>query len=106
MSNGTILRKQLGVDTLVITRGAEGMSFWTSQIPGQSVPAHKVDVYDVAGAGDTSMATFALAMSCGAEPLLAAEMAMFAAGIVVSKVGVARIQSQDLKDALVRGAIH
>jgi bifunctional ADP-heptose synthase (sugar kinase/adenylyltransferase) len=46
-------------------------------------------VADVTGAGDTVLATFALALSAGATPLEAALLANFAGSVVVTKMGTA-----------------
>ena len=57
-------------------------------------------VADVTGAGDTVLATFALALAAGATPLEAALLANFAGGVVVMKMGTAVVTPEELKAAV------
>lgn len=100
-TNGTDLRRKLGVNSLVITRGSSGLTIWDANGHIQTIPAHKVDVYDVAGAGDTTIATLALAIAAGATMKDAAQLAVIAAGIVVSKVGVATVNQEEIRRQLI-----
>src|SRR6185295_11100384 len=50
---GRRLRRELQVETLVITQGSKGLSVWTSNDDMRQIEAFPVEVYDVAGAGDT-----------------------------------------------------
>ena len=54
------------------------------------------EVYDVSGAGDTVVATLALAVSSGASIYEAAELANYAAGIKVGKVGTSPVFLEEL----------
>jgi GAF domain-containing protein len=58
------------------------------------------EVYDVTGAGDTVIATVALALCGGARLAEAAELANCAAGIVVGKVGTATATAQEILSSL------
>jgi D-beta-D-heptose 7-phosphate kinase/D-beta-D-heptose 1-phosphate adenosyltransferase len=58
------------------------------------------DVFDVTGAGDTVVATCALALGAGATLEEATVLANHAAGIVVGKVGTATVTSAELAAAL------
>ncbi len=60
------------------------------------VPTEAKEVYDVTGAGDTVIGTMALAYGTGATIRTAAELANYAAGIVVGKVGTATIHPDEL----------
>jgi len=64
------------------------------------IPAQARDVFDVTGAGDTVVATLALALAAGADMREAAEVANLAAGIVVGKVGTATVSRAELEAAL------
>lgn len=64
------------------------------------VPAVARQVYDVSGAGDTVIAVLALALASGVDIELAAHVANVAAGIVVSQVGTAPVQRNELLGAL------
>lgn len=89
------MRKRLGVDRMVVTMGASGMSAATKS-GSFSVPAVRVEVYDEAGAGDTVISTLALAV--GAEQFGPAALSLAAAlaSAVVKKVGVAVPSAEDL----------
>ena len=66
-----------------------------------SLPVHGTDqVADVTGAGDTVIATVALAIAAGASPTEAAILANYAGGIVVMKMGTATLQASELKQAI------
>jgi D-beta-D-heptose 7-phosphate kinase/D-beta-D-heptose 1-phosphate adenosyltransferase len=58
--------------------------------PAVHVPAAAREVFDVTGAGDTVIATMALALAAGATLPEAAVLANCAAGVVVGKVGTAQ----------------
>jgi bifunctional ADP-heptose synthase (sugar kinase/adenylyltransferase) len=53
-------------------------------------------VYDVTGAGDTLVATLAVAIAVGCPLELAAKLANCAAGLVVGKVGTASVSATEL----------
>ena len=69
-----------------------------SQIFSVKIPTMAQSVFDVSGAGDTVIGTFALARSGGASPLEAAYLANCAAGVVVGKIGTAVLNSEELLD--------
>lgn len=98
-----ILCKKAGVDAVILTRGANGMTvFDPAETHGgiTHIPTLSSEVFDVSGAGDTVVATLALAMSCGASPQIAARIGNAAAGIAVSKRGTAVVQARELAVAL------
>jgi D-beta-D-heptose 7-phosphate kinase/D-beta-D-heptose 1-phosphate adenosyltransferase len=64
------------------------------------IPTTAREVYDVTGAGDTVIATLALALASGAKLNEAAIIANHAAGVVVGKVGVAAVSCDELLAAL------
>jgi D-beta-D-heptose 7-phosphate kinase/D-beta-D-heptose 1-phosphate adenosyltransferase len=90
------LRRRLGVDSVLITRGEHGM--WLDHA-GQDgyLPASAREVADVTGAGDTVIATLALAIASGATMFEAARLANEAASIVVGKFGAATVSPEELK---------
>lgn len=79
----------------LITRGDEGMSLF-SKGKSEHLPTFAREVFDVTGAGDTVIATLALARAGGATVEEAAILANHAAGLVVGKVGVATVGRQEL----------
>lgn len=96
------LLAKMRIDSLVVTKGEEGMYLFA---PGQAplhIPTAAREVYDVSGAGDTVVATLAVALAAGAPLAEAAMIANHAAGIVVAKFGTATATAAELRDALVR----
>lgn len=93
---GIALVRELGAETLVVTRGAKGLSIWHAEGGARHLPAHPVEVYDVAGAGDTVISALTLGLAAGATVEEAAEVANHAAACVVRKVGVATVTPEEL----------
>lgn len=60
-------------------------------------------VFDVTGAGDTVIATFAAAAARGGDIVNAAELANMAAGVVVGKVGTSTCSAEELHEEIDRG---
>jgi D-glycero-beta-D-manno-heptose-7-phosphate kinase len=92
-------RKLLGsIDcrAVLVTRGEEGMTLFTDGGEVTHIPTVAREVYDVTGAGDTVIATLALALSTGASPVEAAVLANHAAGVVVGKLGTATVTREEL----------
>ncbi|MCX8034235.1 MAG: D-glycero-beta-D-manno-heptose-7-phosphate kinase [Thermodesulfovibrio sp.] len=86
-----LLRKLL-CDSVLITRGEEGMSLFErkdSEIIVTHIPTVAKKVFDVTGAGDTVIAAITLSHISGASLADSAKIANIAAGIVVGKVGTA-----------------
>lgn len=97
---GKKLLKRLACESLVITRGEEGMAIFE---PGREpflVPTKAKEVFDVTGAGDTVVGTIGLALAAGADIKMAAELANYAAGVVVGKIGTATLTQEELIEAI------
>jgi rfaE bifunctional protein kinase chain/domain len=88
-------KRQAQCEAVLITRGEHGMWLSDDEIEG-SVPAVAREVSDVTGAGDTVVATLALALAAGATKAEAAALAKQAAGIVVGKFGPATLTATEL----------
>lgn len=93
-------RQRAGCRSVLITRGEHGMWLLASG-SGTSdlelaLPAVAREVADVTGAGDTVVATMALAMAAGASLVEAAVLANRAAGLAVAKFGPATISPSEL----------
>lgn len=105
-------RLRAGCASVLVTRGEHGM--WLLQgrsapggagpddeIAGEwSLPAVAREVADVTGAGDTVVATIALALAAGATLPEAAALANHAAGVSVSKFGPATVSRAELRAAM------
>ena len=99
-TGGQRLRAELDCSCLLITRGSEGMILFEPNQAGQEIESLPRPVYDVTGAGDTVLATLALACISGASVREAAELANLAASRVVLKFGTARITQEELLAAV------
>ncbi|MCB1041664.1 MAG: D-glycero-beta-D-manno-heptose-7-phosphate kinase [Acidobacteria bacterium] len=85
---------------LLITRGENGMTLFDGPGVRLDIPTQAREVYDVSGAGDTVIATFACARQAGATGYEAAILANMAAGIVVGKLGTASTDQSELVQAI------
>lgn len=83
------IRKRLGCDAVLITRGERGMMLLERDGDPIFVDTAAREVFDVTGAGDTVIATLSVALAAGASMTEAAVLANHAAGIVVGKLGTA-----------------
>ncbi|MCL6481432.1 MAG: bifunctional hydroxymethylpyrimidine kinase/phosphomethylpyrimidine kinase [Firmicutes bacterium] len=118
---GRALLAHFACPAVVITRGEQGMDVFTQEERGRyHIPAISRDllsyrnvgesplrhhsagrqVFDVTGAGDTVLATLALASAAGASVHEAAHLANLAAGIVVGKLGTATVTRGELRALL------
>ncbi len=93
MKAGRTLMSRLSCKSVLITRGEDGMSLFekgtAKEVKSIHIPTVAKKVFDVTGAGDTVIATLALAHTAGASLADAARIANHAAGIVVGEVGTA-----------------
>lgn len=90
-----VFRDRSRCEGVLITRGEHGM-WLTHETSEGHLPAAAREVSDVTGAGDTVVATLALAVAAGAKWAEAARLANEAAGIVVGKFGPATVTPQEL----------
>jgi len=93
---GTRLLERLRCRYVVITRGEHGMALFGRDGEWLSVPSVARTVFDVSGAGDTVIAVLTLALSAGAPPEQAMQLANFAAGAVVEKLGTATASPDEI----------
>lgn len=100
-SAGEKLRARLDLTALLVTRGRNGMLlFEEGQPPFPLAAVGERDAVDVTGAGDTVIATFALALASGAGFADAARLANHAGGAVVMKRGTASVTPHELLASL------
>ena len=117
---GAQLLEKFKCPAVILTRGQQGLSvFEQGQAGGFRIPATSLDlpfgpgldrrqaalgpgrqVFDVTGAGDTVLATLALAVAAGASMAEAALLGNIAAGVVVSKLGTATVSPAELLAAV------
>ncbi|HDQ44051.1 MAG TPA: D-glycero-beta-D-manno-heptose-7-phosphate kinase [bacterium] len=97
---GAELLQRLNCRAVMITLGEEGLMLFEPGGDDIQVPTRAVKVHDVSGAGDTVIATMAVAMTAGATLREAATLANHAAGIVVGEVGIVPIEKERLYRAM------
>lgn len=95
------LLEKLACHAVLITLGEEGMIFQEQGKSPKKVPTRAVKVHDVSGAGDTVIATLAVAVGAGATLEEGVTLANHAAGIVCEEVGVVPIDREALFQRLV-----
>jgi D-beta-D-heptose 7-phosphate kinase/D-beta-D-heptose 1-phosphate adenosyltransferase len=93
---GETLLERLGCRYVVITRGEKGMALYGKDGERQRIPSVARAVYDVSGAGDTVIAVLTLALAAEAPIGLAMQLANFAAGAVVEKLGTATASPHEI----------
>ena len=98
---GQEIVSRMQLDSLIITRGRDGMVAFADRHKPVDIPIFGSDeVADVTGAGDTVIATFTAAMAAGATTEEAAHLANYAGGLVVMKRGTATVSQPELLHAL------
>ena len=98
---GRELLKRTRMNAVLITRGSRGMAVFEPDCPTVHVPIYGSDeVADVTGAGDTVIATMTLAIAAGGSFHEAAQLANYAAGLVVMKRGTATVSPEELREAI------
>jgi len=88
------------IGAVLVTRADRGMTLVGRKADPLHIPSRARDVADVVGAGDTVVATLALALGAGGPLDEAARLANAAAGIVVGKRGTATLSRSELIDEL------
>jgi D-beta-D-heptose 7-phosphate kinase/D-beta-D-heptose 1-phosphate adenosyltransferase len=96
---GQSLTKYFSADILM-TKGDDGMTVFEKNGEYLDIPAIKIEVFDVSGAGDTVVAVTTLAVASGLNIRDAAKLANFAGGIVVQKPGTATVTTEELEASL------
>ena len=89
-----------GAQGAVVTRGEEGMSLGLrvgSRFSYWHVSSTAREVFDVTGAGDTAIATLALALVAGALPHEAMVLSNLAAGVAVGKLGTSSVTVAEIR---------
>jgi len=99
MEVGEQLLDQWAVGKVLITLGEQGMILFQRDAAPHHIPTRAREVYDVSGAGDTAIAFLTLALASGLSAEDAANIANHASGIVVGKLGTARVMKDELLQA-------
>lgn len=91
---------ELDLGAILVTRSEEGMSLVPRDGDAVHLPAHRREVYDVTGAGDTVIGVMAAAIAAGFPAVDALVLANHAAAIVVGHLGAAQVTLDELHDAI------
>jgi rfaE bifunctional protein kinase chain/domain len=98
---GRRLLERTRMPAVLVTRGSRGMALFERGRGTVHIPIFGSDeIADVTGAGDTVIATVALALAAGASYYEAARLANYAGGLVVMKRGTATVSARELGDAI------
>ena len=101
---GRAVMQKMKLQSLLVTRGRDGMVIFSRAHKPVFLPIHGSDqAADVTGAGDTVIATYTAALAAGADPESAAKLANYAGGIVVMKRGTATVSQAELLRAVMEG---
>ena len=101
LAAGEQLMSRMKLQSLVITRGRDGMVAFDQKHKPADIPIFGSDqVADVTGAGDTVIAAFTAALAAGATTEEAAQLANYAGGLVVMKRGTATVSREELLQAI------
>ena len=99
LERGQALVAELGLEYLTVTLGEKGITVLYADHSAHAAAVAR-QVFDVSGAGDTVIATLALAAACEVPVEEAARLANVAAGIVVGKLGTVPVARHELVAAL------
>lgn len=105
VDKGRGLMSSLQLESILITRGENGMTLLRPTAPELHLPAKAQEVYDVTGAGDTVIAVLAAVIAVvntwSQQSLAdATRIANLAAGLAVGKLGTAAISGPELRRAV------
>jgi D-beta-D-heptose 7-phosphate kinase / D-beta-D-heptose 1-phosphate adenosyltransferase len=94
------LLRLTGSTAVVVTEGKDGMTLLRPDAPEEHFPSFAREVYDVTGAGDTALATLAVALAAGAPIGDAVWLANLAAGLAVGESGTVAISREKVVNAI------
>lgn len=97
----TNLQKRLDLDYCLITRGPKGMILGSDEELVR-IPTRAIQVFDVTGAGDTVVAVLAASLAAGGEMRESAEIANYAAGLVVREIGCGTTTIADIEKEILK----
>lgn len=97
---GRVFLEYLDIESILVTLGEQGMCLFERGKEPFRIATKAQEVFDVSGAGDTVISVFTLALAAGATKRQAADIANYAAGIVVGKMGAVAITKPELLEAI------
>ncbi len=99
---GLGLLRQLDIESLLVTRGEQGMTLLSQDAEPMHLATESREVYDVTGAGDTVISVLAASLAAQESLPEAIKLANVAASIVVEKLGAATVNLDEFRNALHR----
>lgn len=99
---GRAIFTKINCEHLLTTLGARGMALFAGPDDIVHIPTVARKVFDVSGAGDTVIASLAVALAGGIPLLESCMIANFAAGNVVAEVGAAVTSREKVAEAILR----
>jgi rfaE bifunctional protein kinase chain/domain len=97
---GQIVKDRLEVAELIITLGKDGLAIFNENGSYEQVPTIAKEVYEVTGAGDTTIAAIAASLAAGATLHQAATIGNLCAGVAVAKLGTCLCSQTELVHAI------
>lgn len=97
---GKIFLEYLEIESILVTLGEYGMCLFERDKEPFRIATKAQEVFDVSGAGDTVISVFTLALAAGATKRQAADIANYAAGVVVGKMGAVAVTKAELLSAI------
>lgn len=91
---------------ILVTLSQEGMILFKKDGSEFCLPTEAKEVFDVSGAGDTAIASFAYALVTGENPENSARIANIASGIAVSKIGTAAVSFDEINREIMSISAH
>ena len=93
---------KFSIQNMIVTLSEKGMLYVPQDSSKEQIylSTYAREVFDVSGAGDTSLATLGAALAVGADIRDAMELANTASGIVVGKLGTATVSADEIKKSL------
>ena len=103
----TVLGKDIGVGGMLVTLSEYGMLYVPVHLRGKPLhlPTKAKEVFDVSGAGDTSLAALGASIGAGFDIHHAMQIAIAAASVVVSKLGTATASLNEIRSAISESAV-
>lgn len=94
------LKSQCECKNILLKLGSDGMALLNNSGEPVTIPPHAVDVADTVGAGDSVIATLAVALASGLDLHSAARASNYVASLAVQKRSTATVPMQEIIDLL------
>ena len=102
---GRHILKKFNIKNLLLTKGKDGMIF-ISKDNFLNLPSEAKEVFDVTGAGDTVISTFAVSLASDNSYFESTRISNYAASLAVSKLGTSTVSKKELDDAISKFSVN